>query len=209
MTRFDVKTPTDFWSRRRQAVAAEEQAQRHAEVEASSAEYAAALSDKPDAEILDALNLPDPEKMERGDDFAAFMAREVPAHLRKAALRQLWRSDPVLANLDGLVDYGQDFTDAALETGKLATAYQVGKGMAAHVETLVENADPSEELDAAKPDPATDPAPELSEVADEPEQASEPEATQTVEVEEPQFHTSPAPAPRPRRMSFITTQEQA
>ena len=37
-----------------------------------------------------------------GDDFSGFMARNVPDHLRRRALRKLWVSNPVLANLDGL-----------------------------------------------------------------------------------------------------------
>jgi hypothetical protein len=44
--------------------------------------------------------------------------------------------NPVLANVDGLVDYGQDFTDNAMVVEGLQTAYQVGKGMLSHLEKL-------------------------------------------------------------------------
>ena len=58
-------------------------------------------SDEPtDEEILESLGLPDPDTLKRGDDFSAFMSKAVPARLRSRALRKLWISDPVLANLD-------------------------------------------------------------------------------------------------------------
>jgi hypothetical protein len=48
----------------------------------------------------------------------------------------------VLANLDGLVDYGEDYTDAATVVENLQTVYQVGKGMVTKLEELLE--DPEE-----------------------------------------------------------------
>ncbi|MEM7238949.1 MAG: DUF3306 domain-containing protein, partial [Pseudomonadota bacterium] len=44
-------------------------------------------------------------------------------------LRKLWLTNPVLANLDELVDYGDDFTDAATVIENLQTVYRVGHGM--------------------------------------------------------------------------------
>lgn len=58
-----------------------------------------------------ALDLPDIDSLDRDSDFTVFMKEGVPAHLRNLAMRKLWASDPVLANLDGLIDYGEDFTD--------------------------------------------------------------------------------------------------
>ena len=131
----------DFWSRRRAAVAEEEHVQEQAEVKARVAEERSALEECPDEEVLAELKLPDPESMKQGDDFSAFMAEAVPERLRRRALRQLWRSNPVLANLDNLVDYGEDYTDAALVVENLQTAYQVGKGMLKHLEALAEAAE--------------------------------------------------------------------
>ncbi len=74
------------------------------------------------------LGLPDPETLGAGSDFKQFMAPDVPKQLRSLALRRLWRSNPVLANVDGLVDYGEDFTDAARVVANMQTAYQVGRG---------------------------------------------------------------------------------
>jgi len=41
-------------------------------------------------------------------------------------LRKLWLSDPALANLDELLDYGEDFTTKGADV--VTTAYQAGKG---------------------------------------------------------------------------------
>ncbi|MCY3756078.1 MAG: DUF3306 domain-containing protein [Alphaproteobacteria bacterium] len=134
----------DFWARRRAAVAAEARAGEEAEQEARAAEERAALEERPDEEVLAELELPDPDSMKQGDDFSAFMSDAVPQRLRRRALRQLWRSNPVLANLDNLVDYGEDYTDAALVMENLQSAYQVGKGMLKHLEAMAEAAEKAE-----------------------------------------------------------------
>ncbi len=56
------------------------------------------------------------------------MKKNVPEALRRAALRKLWKSDPILANLDGLNDYDEDYNlvDTAITAAQ--TAYKVGKG---------------------------------------------------------------------------------
>lgn len=61
-------------------------------------------------------------------DYGRFMKEGVPETIRRRALKQLYRSNPVLANVDGLNDYDDDFTDAALAVEVLQTAYKVGRG---------------------------------------------------------------------------------
>jgi hypothetical protein len=78
--------------------------------------------------------------MTQGDDFSAFMSKAVPERLRRRALRKLWHTNPVLANLDGLIDYGEDYTDAAVVVANMQTGYQVGKGMLYHIKALEEQA---------------------------------------------------------------------
>jgi len=73
-------------------------------------------------------DLPDIETLDKDSDYTAFMRDGVPEELKKLALRALWRSDPVLANLDGLNDYDEDY-GSILETGaafmrKLASEQQ-------------------------------------------------------------------------------------
>ena len=123
----------NFWSRRREAVRAEVEAEEATQLASSEAKDRAELEESSDEEILAKLDLPDPDSMEAGDDFSKFMARAVPDRIRRRALRKLWLSNPLLANVDGLVDYGEDFTDKAMVVENLQTAYQVGKGMLKHV----------------------------------------------------------------------------
>ena len=81
-----------------------------------------------DEEILQELGLPDPDSLAKGDSIAGFLRAGVPARLRNRALKRLWLTDPVFANLDGLNDYEEDFTDAATVVKDMKTAYRVGRG---------------------------------------------------------------------------------
>lgn len=211
----------DFWSRRRAAVAEQDRAEVRAEEARAEAEARAELEEKTDAEILEALDLPDPDTLAPGDDVTGFMARAVPERLRQRALRRLWRLNPVLANVDGLVDYGEDYTDAATVIDGLQTAYQVGKGMAAHVQEMARQAEAEAEAHAAPeavaemPETEERPA-EAGPAADEGPQGTEEAAaeTPTESPADPPAVQAPDPAPdaapasttfvagRPRRMRF-------
>ena len=130
----------DFWARRKAAVAQEAAAEALAVEQQALAEDHAVLEEKTDAEVLAELDLPDPDELNQGDDFSVFLAKAVPERIRRRALRKLWLSNPVLANLDELVDYGEDFTDSAMVIEGMQTAYQVGKGMLKHVEEMARQA---------------------------------------------------------------------
>lgn len=73
-----------------------------------SATAAAAVAPDDGAAAVAPEDLPDIDSLDRDSDFAPFMRRGVPEHLQRLALRKLWTSDPVLANLDGLNDYDPD-----------------------------------------------------------------------------------------------------
>ena len=124
----------DAWARRKAKVAEREAAEARA---AQKAATEAAMAEKSDAEICAELNLPDPQDLRPGDDFTAFLKKEVPERLRRLALRKLWLSDPLLANVDGLVDYGEDFTLKQGVGEVVATAYRVGKGFARPADEVV------------------------------------------------------------------------
>jgi len=136
---------TDFWSARRARVAEEEEALREVESEKAQAQLNEAQEEKSDEEILLEHNLPDPDNLTADDKVAGFMAKSVPERLRRRALRRFWRLNPILANVDGLVDYGENYTDAATVVENLMSTYQVGKGMLAHVEYLAELAKKKED----------------------------------------------------------------
>jgi len=197
----------NFWSRRRAAVEAEAEAD-NAAVEAQAlAEEQAALEEKTDEEILAELDLPDPDSLKMGDDFSAFMAKAVPDRLRRRALRTLWRSNPVLANVDMLVDYGEDFTDSATVVENLQTTYQVGKGMLKHVEEMARQAEERERKENAVPEEDTPEEEEgLLAAVDETDEdeAEEPAAVADVEVEEDDYSV-----PTPRRMKFRVEESAA
>ena len=72
--------------------------------------------------------LPDIDSLDKTSDFSVFLKEGVPEAIRRKALRRLWRLDPVLANLDGLNDYDEDFSVLGMVAGQLKTIYKVGKG---------------------------------------------------------------------------------
>ncbi len=189
----------DFWARRRAGVVAEAEAEKAAVQAEALAEEHAVYEEMSEAEVLEALELPDPDTLVQGDDFSVFMAKAVPDQIRRRALRTLWRSNPVLANVDMLVDYGEDFTDSAMVVENMQTAYQVGKGMLKHVEEMARQA---EEAEAA---PDVEEAPEEAPVEEE-------VLVATAEETAPEVDEAPAPeeeemayaAPAPRRMKFAT-----
>ena len=126
-------------------MAEEEEALREVESEKAQAQLNEAQEEKSDEEILLEHNLPDPDNLTADDNVAGFMAKSVPERLRRRALRRFWRLNPILANVDGLVDYGENYTDAATVVENLMSTYQVGKGMLAHVEYLAELAKKKED----------------------------------------------------------------
>ena len=177
-----------FWTQRRAAVKAEEAAEAAVQQAAPGPD----LAERTDAEILAELKLPDPDLLESGDNFAAFMSKAVPEHLRKRALRKLWRSNPVLACVDGLNDYDDDYLTGSTGNGAIATTYQVGKGLLAHLLEMERQAAPVEEVEEVEEDEAEILLAEAEEPSNE---RSEP-------VEE-------ASAYRPRRMRFEFDEDTA
>ena len=98
---------------------------KRAERERQPVEPAAA----PEPPAEPAPELPPIDSLTRDSDFTLFLRPGVPEELRKQALRKLWSSDPVFANLDGLVEYGEDFAAPFQFAGAVATVYRVLEGM--------------------------------------------------------------------------------
>ncbi|HEY9120017.1 MAG TPA: DUF3306 domain-containing protein [Marinobacter sp.] len=119
------------WSRRKTGASKEAELPPPSvtEPEPSPEEQELAINEAlPDHEVLRKYDLPDPDAIELGTDVTGFMRKEIPELLRRRALRSLWKSNPVLAVLDGLNDYDEDFTDAAVATNAVKTLYKVGQG---------------------------------------------------------------------------------
>jgi len=125
------------WSRRKRE---ESEADRDA---VASGGDETAPTDAAEDEAEDAANanqkmldeLPEIDSLEKDSDFTVFMKVGVPEALRNRALRKLWLSDPVLANLDGLNDYDEDY-GAILREG------------AAYMQRLVDAGEPMTRPDA-------------------------------------------------------------
>ncbi len=122
--------------------------------------------------------LPSIESLDRDSDYQGFLADGVPEALTRAALRKLWASDPVFANLDGLNDYDEDFNlvdtllSAAEAPNEMARRLPTDDGKDAKIAGEVAPA-------TAAPDGQADDGGEggsaPAEVADEAGEADEPE----------------------------------
>jgi Protein of unknown function (DUF3306) len=66
-------------------------------------------------------------------DYSIFFRAGVPAALKRMAMRKLWTSNPVLANLDGLNDYDEDFNNPAHNVFR--SVWQVGRGYLTDMDT--------------------------------------------------------------------------
>ena len=178
----DEKDFLSRWARRKQA-AREGLAEPEAEQPAVPAEKAAPEPPAEEAPVDEsAFEDVDFDALDYESDYTRFMEKDVPEIVRRRALRALWRSDPILANVDGLNDYDEDFTDAALVVENLASAYKPGKGYASEEDEAVEETQVAE----AEQTPADAAAPEEQPALDADEEtAMAQEQTQTGEAEPP------------------------
>jgi hypothetical protein len=178
------------------------------------------FEDKSDEEILSILELPEPETLKLGDTVEKFMDGRVPERIRARALRAFWKTNPVLANIDGLDEYCEDYTDAATVVENLQTIYQVGKGYAIQaldaLESLAEDEIETEAIESVDKSIANR-EPQKLEVTDSQDSHSESATSESESVgtESPEDKTDPEqPASvdevanvesivqRPRRMQF-------
>lgn len=141
-----------LWAKRKAAVAAEARAEEHARQVAARQAEEQALAERSDEELLAEAGVKAPEDLLDAAEIRDFLSRALPERLKRRALRRLWGTNPVLACLDGLNDYDEDYTDAAAG-GPVQTAYVVGKGMVAQFKTFVEPE--REDTDAVTSEPET------------------------------------------------------
>ncbi len=95
-------------------------------------------------------DLPDIDSLDKDSDFTPFMADGVPEELKRLALRKLWVSDPVLANLDGLNDYDEDFGAIVKAGTEFMNNLKLQQEEAARINKAVDNF--VEEADGQEPD---------------------------------------------------------
>jgi hypothetical protein len=161
--------PLSRWSRRKQAARDAPAPDRDEAGPAPPAspqalEPAVSPADTPDK--APAPELPAIDELTPESDYTPFLAEDVPKHLARAALRKLWRSDPVLANLDGLNDYDEDFnvTDRLLQVGDKIQQASRDLQAAEEKPSGANSGDRPAGDEAAKPEPdqASDPDPETA-----------------------------------------------
>ncbi len=155
----------------------------------------------PEHEVLAKYGLPEPDAIKLGTDITGFMRKEIPELLRRKALRALWKSNPVLAVLDGLNDYDEDFTDAAHAGKVVKTLYKVGQGMFDKAEKRAEREREEEQNEARtgvleSEEPAEPTTVIESSEPDNTVELSSP--TRQPEVDATEEEMEPAPLYRPR-----------
>ena len=200
------------WSDRKLSAEQDESALPSAGVEQVQAP-ADEFEGKSDDEILSILELPDPETLTLGDTVEKFMDGRVPERLRARALRAFWKTNPVLANIDGLDEYCDDYTDAAMIIENMETLYQVGKGYASQaldaLESLANDESQTEKaMNLVSVDQRISDLQQLEEPsADEPQMIAveaglDEDSASTDAVPEQQELPMESPTPKPRRMTF-------
>ena len=193
----------------------------------AEADEEAALSDE---ELLAKYGVDDPEAIEDEEKLDSLLQGQFPDRIRQMALRRMWRLNPLFRFADEMVEYGENYTDAATVIDGMQTAYQVGKG-------YLQKAFDAAEDDAAEDDAVEGDAVEGDGVegdgaegdgegmagaeAEAPEAASKPadsatdehrdaakaptganDAGQTGDPVPIEGESEPAPPPRPSRMTF-------
>lgn len=115
-----------------------------------------------EAPASEELDLPDVDSLDKDSDYTGFLREGVPEALRNRALRKLWLSDPVLANLDGLNDYDEDFTLL------FKTVKEIAEGLVKSGDDLARREEKAAEADeAAAVEPTERPAPTSESEADD------------------------------------------
>jgi len=139
------------WSRRKQAHEANPESDPDAPeffdatnanvplAEELEAEEARLIAETEEAEanriVAEAVDL---DEIQPGIDFSIFLKRGVPDLLRKKALQKFFNSNPVLANLDGLNDYDEDYNNPLHMVYK--SSWDVTRGFLTEAEKLLQQA---------------------------------------------------------------------
>ena len=129
MSETDSKPFLSRWAQRKSASHPQaeplEDVMQTEQVDAEGGTEEAKLSDE---ELCAQYELPDPEQCTESEQLDGFFDGQVPDRLRQLAMRRLWRLNPLFRFADEMVEYGEDFTDAATVIPNMQTAYKVGKG---------------------------------------------------------------------------------
>jgi len=167
MSETDPKPFLSRWAKRK---AASQSGQNEPEAGAQSEDSIAAVAEETeeeaalsDEELRARYELPDPEECSEEEQLDGFFDGHVPDRLRQMAMRRIWRLNPLFRFADEMVEYGEDFTDAATVIPNMQTAYKVGKGYLDKLlaeEEQAKAAEMAEQLPEELPEELSDERPE-------------------------------------------------
>ena len=171
------------WSKRKAAIKNEnpaladdesldDQNQALAAEEKPEASLEAAEDDLTDEDLCAKYELTHPDQCDDTEQLDDFFNRPLPDRLKQLAMRRMWRLNPLFRFADEMVEYGENYTDAATVLPDMQSAYKVGKGY--FDKLMAEKADAE---DAAAEDAAVEDA------ADEASDSANPEETAQAESE--------------------------
>ncbi|MEJ2378296.1 MAG: DUF3306 domain-containing protein [Pseudolabrys sp.] len=159
----DFGTRLSRWSQRKRAARRGTPVEEAPEALRGDEQVEPPVADAPvdgDAALEQAPDLPPVDELTAESDYTVFLGQNVPEALKRAALHKLWRSDPMLANLDGLNDYDEDFNAVETLADSLRSAYRVGKGYAEEAEEKLARLESGEDGEDAESLPAASEAEE-------------------------------------------------
>ena len=106
--------------------------------------------DAQDNPPFDVAQLPPLDSIGADTDITAFLHRDVPPDLTRAALRRAWTSDPTIKDFVGLVENGWDFNDPSAMSGfGPISAEEVARLAGKVIEALPEAAPEDQTKDAS------------------------------------------------------------
>jgi len=174
------------WSKRKAAIKNEnpaladdesldDQNQALAAEEKPEASLEAAEDDLTDEDLCAKYELTHPDQCDDPEQLDDFFNRPLPDRLKQLAMRRMWRLNPLFRFADEMVEYGENYTDAATVLPDMQSAYKVGKG---YFDKLM--AEKAEAEDAVADDAADEDNAEEA-VNDEASDSPNPEETAQVE----------------------------
>ncbi len=89
-------------------------------------------------ELAEKYEVTNPQKIDNPLELRNILKDNLPDRLKQLALRKLWKLVPAYGEISELVEYGEDFTDAATVIDNLQTSYIVGKG---YIDKVVEKSE--------------------------------------------------------------------
>ena len=81
-------------------------------------------------DLFEKYEVADPDTINTQVDLREYIGKKIPDRIKQLALRRLWKIVPLYGEVSELVEYGEDFTDAATVFEGMQTAYVIGKGYA-------------------------------------------------------------------------------